>query len=951
MKRLSAWTFRSGRIIIINNLMKTLFKIVLVVYLTSSCSHHSGLVKDDLFEGFVSPPSESRPFVRWWWNGNFIEEEEIKRELDILKEAGIGGVEINPIAMPEEVADVTARPVEWLSKEWNELLVLAAKEARQRGMITDLIVGSGWPFGGEFLKEDETIQRVITHKIRYAHGTRIMEDKESLVQKAVKVQSRQSEKEAMSSKVLFVSLLPVTIEDVSETIDLTEEFRKNNRLDYEVKDGNYELVYGILQQGHRNVMHGAPGAAGPVMDHYSREVTLAYLERLKKISDDTGIPLSELIRALFCDSIELAGANWTDGFADIFNEIYHYRLEDYFPFIFYDSYEGYSKDEFTPGFKDEIKRVRYDYNTLLVKVFLNNFTRTFQQFCTENGLKCRYQAYGTPFLMGMTDGNMIVDIPESNNWIYSVDMDADEWTWNQGHGYMIWNLYAASGGHLTGRKIISCESMTNTKGVFKTSLEEIKRHDDMNFITGINHTILHGYNYSPESAGFPGWIRYGTYFSEQNTWWPWFSKWTEYNARLSYVFQNSQPVKSVAILGPEGDIWSNRGLTRLPFHTEPWYCHRLWEPLSQTGSSCDYINEKIIQEGNKNEGTLRYGPMSYQVIILSNVQSLEAGTALSLLEFVRSGGKLVLVETVPSRSLSLQDAASNDAIVEKAFSEIVTYSDRCFVVNSPISEKELLPWTEKLLQKILIERDVEISNPNKDVFQIRKKTGKRDIFFFVNSHGENPASFKAVFPTDKKTAWLWNPEDGTRKVYPSGKSKNELTIVLQPLQSLLLVFEPDMEGQSDTIQNEPGEKIVSIKGPWTVSFDHVNGKTFEREFDSLYDFGTSNDQQLNTFAGNVIYASTFNSDGTGIWLELGEVNRGITEVYLNGTSLGINWYGKPRFLLEDALLIGENRLEIRCTTVLSNYCKSLSDNPTAVKWTGVYDNISMGLEGEVVVLR
>lgn len=934
--------------------MKILYRIILVniIIIISACSQHPGSASDDLFAGFATPPADSRPFVRWWWNGNCIEGDEIKRELDILKAAGIGGVEINPIAMPEEVVDVSTRPVEWLSKGWNELLVLAVKEAKQRGMITDLIVGSGWPFGGEFLREDETIQRVITNKIGYPDGSRIRESNESLVEKAVKAQSRPSEKEVVNSKLLFVSLVPVNIKNVSETIDLTNEFRKNNRLDYAVKGGNYELVYGILQHGHREVMHGAPGAAGPVMDHYKREVTLAYLGRLKKISEDTGIPLSELIRALFCDSIELAGANWTDGFSDIFNEMYHYRIEDYYPFIFYDSYEGYSNDEFTPEFQDEIKRVRYDYNQLLVKVFLDNFTRTFQQFCRENGLKCRYQAYGTPFLMGMTEGNMIIDIPESNNWIYTVDMDADEWNWNQGHGYMIWNLYAASGGHLTGRKIISCEAMTNTKGVFKTSLEEIKRHDDMNFITGINHTILHGYNYSPTSAGFPGWIRYGTYFSEHNTWWPWFSKWTDYNARLSYLFQNSQPVKSVAILTPEGDIWSVNGLTRFPFHTRPWYFHRLWEPLSQAGSSCDYINEKIIQQGNKNGGTLSYGPMSYKAIILSNIHALEPETALSLLEFVRTGGKLVLVENIPSKSHSLQDAVSNDIIVEKAFSDIMKYTDRCFGVNSPVSETDLLSWTEKLLQNISIGRDVEISNPNKNIFQIRKKSGDKDIFFFVNSHRKDYATFTAVFPTGKKTAWMWNPEDGTRKVYPNDKSKNELTIDIQPLQSLLLVFEPDLKGKADDLQlfrNENRKVMTVVEGPWKVNFDHVSGKTFQREFDSLYDFGTTDDQQLNSFAGTVTYTTTFNSDGTGTLLELGEVSRGITEVYLNGISLGVNWYGKPRFLLKDRLLIGENRLEIRYTTVLANYCKSLVENPTAAKWTRQYTNISMGLEGAVVI--
>lgn len=93
-------------------------------------------------------------------------------------------------------------------------------------------------------------------------------------------------------------------------------------------------------------MHGAPGAAGPVMNHYDRQIIRAYLNRLNKISKDTGTPLSELIRALFCDSIELDGANWTDSFGEIFFENYGYQLEPWFPFVFYDPYVGYPEDNF-----------------------------------------------------------------------------------------------------------------------------------------------------------------------------------------------------------------------------------------------------------------------------------------------------------------------------------------------------------------------------------------------------------------------------------------------------------------------------------------------------------------------------------------------------------------------------------------------------------------------------
>ncbi|MEJ2051540.1 MAG: glycosyl hydrolase, partial [Calditrichota bacterium] len=111
--------------------------------------------QEDLYQFFQNPPATARPFVRWWWNGSQVTEQEIQRELDVLKKAGIGGVEINPIAMPEDAVDIGAKPLVWLTPEWNHMVKVAAEGARVRGMITDMIVGTGWPFGGRFLPPDE----------------------------------------------------------------------------------------------------------------------------------------------------------------------------------------------------------------------------------------------------------------------------------------------------------------------------------------------------------------------------------------------------------------------------------------------------------------------------------------------------------------------------------------------------------------------------------------------------------------------------------------------------------------------------------------------------------------------------------------------------------------------------------------------------------------------------
>jgi len=924
--------------------------LLILIQILSGCFHKTNT---GLYEGFVNPPAEARPFVRWWWNGNRITEKEIVRQLDILHDAGIGGVEINPIEIPSWCDTTGTKELVWLSPEWNRILAFASEEARKRGMITDLIVGSGWPFGGEFLSENELIQRVITNTISYKGGDTVSENTDNLYRKALMVQSRGSEGKPVSHELLFITLVPENTADTTGIIDLRKFVDSSGNLKYSVPDGKYNLVYGIIEKGHRHVQYGAPGAAGPVMDHYRKEITLTYLNRLKKISEDTGIPLARLIRALFCDSIELAGANWTDNFAEIFRQYYGYDPEPWFPFIFYDPYRGYGKDKFTEDFSDQVKRVRYDYNKLLVRIFLDNFTKTFQDFCTENGLLCRYQAYGTPFLMGMMEGNMIPDIPESNNWLFSVDMDSEEWIWNQYHGYMIWNLYASSGGHLKGRKIISCEAMTNTRGVFKTTLEDIKRHDDMNFITGINHSVLHGYNYSPVEAVFPGWIRFGTYFSERNTWWPFFRKWADYNARLSFMFQNTQPVKDLAIMGPTGDVWSEYGLKREPFHTVPWYCYRLWESLSQAGSSCDYVDEKVITEGVKGKGLIKYGPMSYQALILCNVKSVEPQTAEAIAEYVKSGGKVILVGSVPRRSLSLVNAKDNDVKVRITFDELLhKYPHNIILASEPVSQEKLLPWTIDVLKKINIKKDLEISDPSPNLFQIRHVLGQKDIWFFVNPNKGKAICTKVIFPTGNKIPWKWDPETGNRQPYIYTRVPSELFIELGPLESLLLVFQPGkITDQSIEPENKPADTVQIIKGPWKAYFNHVNGGSFNLSFDELRDFGTSADEKLNSFAGTVLYKTEFESDGTANWLLLESLGKGVAEVTVNGKNAGVCWYGKPVFNISSMLKDGINTLEIKYTTTLSNYVRTMKNNPAAVRWTEGYTPLPAGLHGEVFVYR
>lgn len=118
----------------------------------------------ELYKLFRDPQSIYRPFVRWWWNGDKVEADELKRELHILKDAGIGGVEINPVKFPgNDTDDLGKKSLPWLSDEWIDMLRVAFDEAKSLDMTCDLIVGSGWPFGAEFLTGDERADVVVNY--------------------------------------------------------------------------------------------------------------------------------------------------------------------------------------------------------------------------------------------------------------------------------------------------------------------------------------------------------------------------------------------------------------------------------------------------------------------------------------------------------------------------------------------------------------------------------------------------------------------------------------------------------------------------------------------------------------------------------------------------------------------------------------------------------------------
>ena len=85
----------------------------------------------EAYKRFKNSEFKYHPYVRWWWNGDKVEADELIRELHLLKEAGIAGVEINPIAFPTTGDDLGKRSLRWLSDEWIDMLKVTFDEAKR----------------------------------------------------------------------------------------------------------------------------------------------------------------------------------------------------------------------------------------------------------------------------------------------------------------------------------------------------------------------------------------------------------------------------------------------------------------------------------------------------------------------------------------------------------------------------------------------------------------------------------------------------------------------------------------------------------------------------------------------------------------------------------------------------------------------------------------------------
>ena len=933
----------------------------------TAASARLAVAADPLYEAFRQPPARLRPFVRWWWNGARVNEAEALRQLDVMKQAGIGGVEINTIAMPEYLPSdgLAAFPEKpWLSPEWCSVVKAAAEGARARGMTADVIVGSGWPFGGRFLKPSEQTKRVRLVKRELSGPSSF----EASVDELARGSGREREQATVPPQVVFVRLVPAGAAGFVPGTELASHAVRGGRLRVRVPAGNHVLRVGLLETGFTHVKLGAPGADGPVVDHWNAAAVRRYLDHMSEglapalgghLGEATGGPL----RASFVDSLELDRANWTDDLPAEFAKRRGYELAPYLPFLL----DPDEAADDTPA-ATTVRRARYDFDRTVVELFHERFLQTYVAWAHDNGLLARIQAYGRE--THPLEGSLLPDLPEGETWLWS------------GHDRIVVsptavNKYVSSGAHLAGHGPVSFEAMTNAVPVFREMLEDFKLGMDLSVLAGVHHPVIHGFNYSPREAGFPGWVRFGSWLNEQNPWWPHFRRFSDYAARLTTLLSGSEFQARVALLGPRADEWARDGLLYQPFPevSRPWYHYHLWQALQQAGFGTDYVSEGVLRGARSESGRLVYGARSYDTLLLMDVESFEPETAEALARAGEAGVRIVFVGRVPEHAPGLKDAADGDSRVRRAVARLLGPAPaHATLVVAPAAggpmpgdytrgtlpehaRRSLLQWAIATTLKLGLEPDVRVTAPTPDVSLVHHRSGERDIFFLANASRSEAADIEAQFPTGSRRPWLWDPETGVRTpVAVPAERPSTLALHFEPLQSLLLVFEP--EGSAPAPDRAAarllrrGRDELPVVAPWEVELRPAVGASFHRRFPQLFDLSlAAGDPPVAGFGGSATYRAEFDwSDPSLTILSLGTVH-GISAARLNGKQLGVRWYGAQLYDTAGALAKGRNVLEVEVTTTLGNFMRTREAEAATRRWAWWFPPIPAGLVGPVQLMK
>ncbi|MDG2335951.1 MAG: glycosyl hydrolase [Myxococcota bacterium] len=752
------------------------------------------------------PPRDARPTARWWWPGGSVEPGKVRRQLEAIRRAGFGAVELQPLLLGLGEADMLADPgLRTVGEpEFFARVADAAAAAKALGLGFDLTLGSGWP--GGLPTSPANAERQLLMASVEVQGPMDFKD-------ALPAPPGQSYRDAVEwvldvlgppdREIRRVAVLagrveagPGGVPTLSDVRELSDRVA-GGILSWAVPPGSWRVFALYANSTSHFVMGGAfPGREedARVVDHLSRSGADALL-------DGYGTPAmaalnGQPVRGLFVDSFELMGElPFTSGFPAAFEAYAGYDLIPELPLVFRRGGESKYAEMIDflgrgggPLYRapagegaERGVRIREDYEAVRSQLFQDEFVARLAEWARARDLEFRLQAHGG--YGDYLDTYALADVPEAEG------LFADG-------GFDFLKL-ASSAAHVGGRPWASSESFI-TLQVLGTRLggDEMQLLAGRAYAAGINRVVHHGVPYAytradgetwfPFSGGF-GRILAGPFPMSSEIDGAFLRELPEFNgflARLSVAMSQGVSVAEVAWLRVDR-AYPDAASIQLGRVEVGSGESETTQILRARGLGYDRVSRRMLAGAQLEGDGFRVGAGHYRALILDPLEVAEPALIARVSELAAAGIPVIALGELPRRAPGLRDAAARDHAVKAA--------------SKAAKVKVVGPVRGEALEAVLASRVrpgfVEPVAGEALAFSLaRRWTSRGEIVLFFNE-AWSPGSARLRFTRGGGALWRWDPITGSRsRLRARVEAGDEILLELEAAGVALLTLDVAVDG-------------------------------------------------------------------------------------------------------------------------------------------------------------
>lgn len=742
---------------------------------------------DALAQAFRNPPDSAKPHTWWHWlNGN-SSKVGITADLEAMKRAGIGGVQIFNVD-----CGIPDGPVPVMSPEWREHIRHAIAEAARLGLEVCVHNCPGWSSsGGPWVEPEHAMQMLTWSETRVTGPTTFSAVLPQPATRrnyyrdvAVFAIPTPTDPAAAAYRIPGIGPKagydrpPMRDPDIPATqvagvpqqsvLEITNRMDATGKLTWDVPAGEWT----ILRMGH--TCTGAQNAPAPEsgrgleVDKLSREAMDAFWPGfMGLVIEAAGPNAGKVLNNALIDSYETGYQNWTPRFREDFIRLRGYDPLPYLPVVTGRVVDSVEKSE----------RFLWDFRKTISELWAANYYGYFAELCHKHGLQFSTEPYGNGNFDNLQAGGL-ADIPMGEFWVP-----------NAGAGETL--KIAASAAHTYGRRFVGAESFTADEGRGRWLVHPyaIKALGDYVFTQGINRYIFHRYAHQPWMNLYPGMTMgpWGTHLERTITWWDQAHAWFRYIARCQYLLQSGKFVADVCyFIGEAGpnDLPGRPGL----------------QPPIPTGYDYDGCDATVVLKrmSVKNGRIVLPDGMSYAVLVLPNSRFMTPAMARRIRDLVREGA--TVIGPRPELSPSLQSYPQCDAEVRAIGQEVWGDCDGQRVKQHTFGKGRVL-WgvtLAEVLRTLKLGPDFEYrSQGGAKLVYIHRRIGDSDVYF-VSNQQYRPVAADCYFRVSGKLPELWHADTGTMEpapVWSKSSNRTVVTLRLDPAESVFVVFRKPVPAQ------------------------------------------------------------------------------------------------------------------------------------------------------------